>query len=209
MASRAWHETCFFTCDDRNEGPSRQARTGPRDHGGDTITVSCLLFERRNVMSDFDRIARALLGPPPARNTADSTANILALGARGVGGTATAVGASAGGAIFISPICAVVGAVAGMYALSLVPERRDAVGRYNSFLQAFARSVSDFSRGSDRRRRSFVYQDSAIRGRNAAVHTLDRIGRAKRDQILRRYGRMSDSRAVAAMVDRLGGYLVN
>ena len=160
-------------------------------------------------MSDFDRIARALLGPRPAQSTADSAANIIAIGARGVGGTATAVGASAGGGILISPICAAVGAVAGMYALSLVPERRDAVGRYNSFLQGFARSVSDFSRGCDRRRRSFVYQDSAIRGRNAAVHTLDRVGPTKRDQILRRYSRMSDSRAVAAMVDRLGGYLVN
>lgn len=162
-------------------------------------------------MSQFDDIARGLLGPPPTRTTSDTAASLTSHGTRAVGGVATATGVAAHVEILtLLPILtAPIAAIASIFVLDATCNRRDAVGSYDAFLQTFARSVSDFSRGCDRRRRSFVYQASSMRGRNAAVRTLNRIRPQAREGIFRKYGRMTDQRAVDAIVRRLGGYLVN
>lgn len=101
----------------------------------------------------------------------------------------------------------VVAALAGLYSIGRANERGEALGNYNAFIAAFAQSISDFSRGEDRRRQNVAFRNASVEGRNAAIHFLDAIGAEKRAQVFARYHGISDVAAVQAIVRSLGGYM--
>jgi hypothetical protein len=141
-----------------------------------------------------------------APNCAPTAAGAFAGEAIGtaIGGTAATVGGTVGvgAAAAALPIFAT---LAGLYGIAAAHERGAALGRYNAFLVAFAQSVSDFSRGCDRRRRDFRYQDSSIRGRNAAIAVLNAVGPEERRKVFRAYGSVQDDETVRRIIAALGG----
>lgn len=166
-------------------------------------------------MSDaFERAARGVAPAVEGRNATDDAIGKIGLAlqfngglnaggagfaAAGAGSAASAVGFGIG---LGSPIFSL---FAGLYAVGRAGERGEALGRYNAFLVAFARTVSDFSRGIDRRRRNAAYQDASVRGRNAAIKVLTRLGSDGRSPVFARYRRMPDQRAVDIIVALMGG----
>lgn len=122
----------------------------------------------------------------------------------GVAATTVAGGAAAFVFAVFAPI---IGAVVGGYATMRAGQRADEMAAYNAFLLAFARALSDFSRGIDQRRRQPGAADASVRGRNAAIAVLTKIGPDERAVLFDTYNRMQDGHAVRTIINRLGGYI--
>lgn len=160
----------------------------------------------------FEQAAASSLPTPAGTTGTDLAVRVGGLlgnawsvaGASGIAAT-SAAGAAASLAVSIG--APIFGALAAMYTVGRVAERAEALGKYNAFLTAFAQSVSDFSRGIDRRRRNFAWQDASIRGRNAAIYILNEIGQERRRQVFAVYRKRSDQMAVHAIVASMGGFL--
>lgn len=144
----------------------------------------------------------------------DLNLNIAAMVARlpGAGSLASATwvpaglgaaGTVAAGTMAGLPTLAVV--LGGLYSIGRAGERGEVLAQYNAFITAFAQSVSDFSRGLDRRRRNVAYPDASIKGRNAAIDFLTSLGAERRNDVFRALRNMSDGRVVAGIQAELGG----
>lgn len=157
----------------------------------------------------FETLARKI-GPSPGELTSgDVHSRAAAMICRGWGGASmfgTGSLLSAEVALVGGVTAPVVAALAGIYGIGRVSERANQLGNYNAFLTGFAGAVSDFSRGVDRRRVNPVFADASVQGRNAAIRVLNRVGAEGRAELFAELSRMQDSRAVATVVERMGGY---
>ncbi len=96
-------------------------------------------------------------------------------------------------------------ALIGLYWIGRANERAHQQGFYSAFLGGFAQSLSDFSRGVDRRRQNVVYRTASVQGRNSAIEFVNSLDREKRTLLFHHLRSMGDVEATRYVLDRLRG----